>query len=62
MKTHTLDEVQDKLIGKIGTPARDRFEYELQMDLIGQAINMPVRKENYTFVFIEKKPDNSISE
>jgi len=62
MKTHILDEVQDKLIGKIGTPARDRFEYELQMDLIGQAINMPVRKENYTFVFIEKKPDNSISE
>ncbi len=38
MKTHTLDEVQDKLIGKIGTPNRDRFEYELQMDLIGQAI------------------------
>lgn len=38
MNTHTLDEVQDKLIGKIGTPNRDRFEYELQMDLIGQAI------------------------
>jgi DNA-binding XRE family transcriptional regulator len=38
MKTHTLDEVQDKLIGKIGTQNRDRFEYELQMDLIGQAI------------------------
>ena len=38
MKTHTLDEVQDKLIGKIGTPNRNRFEYELQMDLIGQAI------------------------
>jgi len=38
MKTHTLDEVQDKLIGKIGTPDRDRFEYALQMDLIGQAI------------------------
>lgn len=39
MKTHTLDEVQDKLIGKIGTQNRDRFEYELHMDLIGQAIN-----------------------
>ncbi|NCA84422.1 MAG: XRE family transcriptional regulator [Clostridia bacterium] len=38
MKTHTLDDVQDKLIGKIGTPHRDRFEFELQMDLIGQAI------------------------
>jgi len=38
MKNHTLDEVQDNLIGKIGTPNRNRFEYELQMDLIGQAI------------------------
>ncbi|MEI6576987.1 MAG: helix-turn-helix transcriptional regulator [Bacteroidota bacterium] len=38
MKTYTLEEVQDKLIGKIGTPERDKFEYELQMNLIGQAI------------------------
>lgn len=38
MKTYTLNEVQDKIIGKKGTPNRDRFEYELQMDLIGQAI------------------------
>jgi HTH-type transcriptional regulator / antitoxin HipB len=38
MKTYTLDEVQDKLIGKLGTKRRDNFEYELQMDLIGKAI------------------------
>ena len=38
MKTYTLNQVQDKLIGKIGTPDRDQFEYELQMDLIGKAI------------------------
>ena len=38
MKIYTLDEVQDKLIGKIGTPERQIFEYELQMDLIGKAI------------------------
>jgi hypothetical protein len=25
MKTYTLDEVQDKLIGKIGTPERDNL-------------------------------------
>lgn len=37
MKTYTLEQVQDKLIGKIGTPKRDIFEYELQMDLIGKA-------------------------
>jgi len=38
MKTHTLEEVQDKLIGKIGTPERDKFEYELQIELIGRVI------------------------
>lgn len=38
MKTYTLDEVQDKIIGKKGTQSRDKFEYELQMDLIGKAI------------------------
>ena len=29
-------EFLDELIGKIGTPERDFFEYELQMDLIGK--------------------------
>lgn len=38
MKTYTLNQVQDKLIGKVGTPGRDKFEYELKMDLIGKAI------------------------
>jgi HTH-type transcriptional regulator/antitoxin HipB len=38
MKTYTLDEVQDQLIGKTGTPSRDKFEYDLQIDLMGQAI------------------------
>ena len=38
MKTYSLDEVQDKLLGKKGTAGRDLFEYELQMDLMGKAI------------------------
>jgi HTH-type transcriptional regulator / antitoxin HipB len=38
MKTYSLAQVQDKVIGKKGTPKRDQFEYALQMDLIGQAI------------------------
>ena len=48
MKTYTLDQVQDKLIGTIGTPDRDRFEYELQMDLIGQAIKQTRLERNLT--------------
>ncbi|MBC7553740.1 MAG: helix-turn-helix transcriptional regulator [Taibaiella sp.] len=38
MKTYTLDEVQDELIGKVDTPERAQFEYALQMELIGKAI------------------------
>jgi DNA-binding XRE family transcriptional regulator len=48
MRTYTLDEVQDRLIGKIGTPERDRFEYELQMDLIGSAIKQTRKERNLT--------------
>lgn len=48
MKAYTLDEVQDKLIGKIGTPERDIFEYELQMDLIGKAIRETRKERNLT--------------
>ncbi len=48
MKTFTLDEVQDKLIGKIGTPHRDKFEYELQMDLIGKAIKQTRQERHLT--------------
>jgi len=48
MKTYTLDEVQDKLIGKKGTPDRDKFEYELQMDLIGKAIKQTRQERNLT--------------
>lgn len=48
MKTYTLDEVQDKLIGKIGTADRDKFEYELQMDLIGKAIKQTRQERQLT--------------
>jgi DNA-binding XRE family transcriptional regulator len=44
MKKHTLNEVQDELIGKKGTPNRDRFEYEFQLEFIGKAIR-ETRKE-----------------
>ncbi len=48
MKTYTLDEVQNKLIGKVGTPNRDKFEYELQMDLIGKAIKQTRQERQLT--------------
>ena len=48
MKTYSLDQVQDKLIGKIGTASRDKFEYELQMDLIGKAIKQTRQERHLT--------------
>ena len=44
MKTFTLNEVTDRIVGEIGTESRNKFEYDLQMDLIGNAIK-ETRKE-----------------
>ncbi len=48
MKSYTLDQVQDELIGKVGSPERDLFEYELQKDLIGKAIKQSRQERNLT--------------
>jgi DNA-binding XRE family transcriptional regulator len=46
IKTYTLDEMKDKFIGKKGSPAREEYEYELRMDLLGQMIKT-TRKERH---------------
>lgn len=38
MKTYTLDEVKDSLIGKVGEPVRDQYEQDLNLDLLGERI------------------------
>ena len=48
MKTHTLEELTDKYIGKIGTLKRDAFENELRLDLIGHAIKEARKERNLT--------------
>ena len=40
----TLDELKDKHIGKIGTPERDHYEFELKTEVLGNMIKA-VRKE-----------------
>jgi len=44
MKTYTLKEVEDKLIGKIGTSDRDDYELRIKLLQFGQLIK-EVRKE-----------------
>lgn len=44
MKMMTLDQVKDKHIGKVGTQDRDKYDIDLQMDVLGEMIKT-VRKE-----------------
>jgi len=44
MKMMTLDEMKNKDIGEIGTPERDKYEFDLRMELLGKMIKS-VRKE-----------------
>lgn len=44
MKTYKLNELEDKLIGKIGSPKRDDYELRIKLIQFGQLIKQ-VRKE-----------------
>ncbi len=44
MKMMTLDQMKDKDIGKIGTADRDKYEFDLRMEVLGEMIKS-VRKE-----------------
>lgn len=47
-KTVSLEEMIDKHIGKIGTEKRDKFEHELRLDLLGDAIKQARKERNLT--------------
>ena len=47
-KSYTLDEMKDKFIGKKGSPLREKYEYELRMDLLGQMIKTTRKERNLT--------------
>lgn len=46
MQTYSLEEITDKHIGKQGTPERDRFDFELKLDILGEMIRR-VRQEKH---------------
>ena len=46
VKMMTLDQLKDKHIGKIGTDERDKYEFDLKVDVLGEMIKT-VRKERH---------------
>lgn len=44
MKMMTLDQMKEKDIGRVGTPERDKYEFDLRMEVLGDMIKS-IRKE-----------------
>lgn len=48
MKTYSFEDAKDKYLGKLGTEKRERYENELRLDLIGEAIKTARKERNLT--------------
>lgn len=48
IKFYTLEEIEDKHIGKKGTPKRDKYDADLHSFLIGEAIKQARKSKNLT--------------
>ena len=48
MKMMTLDQMKDKDIGKVGTPERDKYEFDLRMEVLGDMIKSVRKERNLT--------------
>jgi len=48
LKTYSLEELTDRYIGERGTPRREQFEYNLQIDILGETIKQARKERNLT--------------
>lgn len=48
MKMMTLEELKDRDIGKPGTPERDKYEFELRFEVLGDMIKSVRKERNLT--------------
>lgn len=44
LRVYTLDQAKDKHLGKVGAEKRDKYEYELKLEILGEMIKQ-ARKE-----------------
>jgi DNA-binding XRE family transcriptional regulator len=48
MKMMTFDQLKDRDIGKIGTVERDRYEFDLKLEILGEMIKSVRKERNLT--------------
>jgi DNA-binding XRE family transcriptional regulator len=52
---YSLDDVKDKFIGRVGEESRNVYEFNLQLDLIGEFIKRARLKNNFTQEMLGEK-------
>ncbi|PHS02541.1 MAG: transcriptional regulator [Leeuwenhoekiella sp.] len=48
MRMMTLDQMKDQDLGKVGTPERDTYEFDLRMEILGDTIKSVRKERNLT--------------
>lgn len=48
MKFHRFDKLKDKYIGEVGTVEREQYEFELNLDILGEIIKQTRKERNLT--------------
>ena len=48
MKFYTMEEIEDEFIGKKGTAEREKYDEEIEMFLIGDALKQARKSKNLT--------------
>jgi HTH-type transcriptional regulator / antitoxin HipB len=48
LRIYTLEETKDRYLGRVGTERRDKYEYELRLDLLGEMIKQARHERNLT--------------
>ena len=48
MQKYSIEEITDKYVGKSGSIQRERFDFELRADVIGEIIKNAHAEQNFT--------------
>jgi len=48
VKTYSLDQIKNELIGPRGTKGRDEYEFELELERVGEMIRLARLRRNLT--------------
>lgn len=48
LKVYTFDQIKDEMIGKRGTETRDTYEFELNLELLGEMIRITRQQRKLT--------------